>query len=203
MEQYFLILGINKSDSLEKIKTAYYKAAKKQHPDLYPNNKQEIQQLKMMKINEAYMAVLQYKESGEKDSNEIPRKESPVVRQKPKEKPVKSKDVAFHKNADYVYYKRGFEFYKLGQKNFFNRKDEKGKYQFYIGNREMLKLAISSLRYFQKSYQYFYQIVKNHPDSIWLKDSKFRLWRLDQYNRVYYRICKSLSAQIEGAKRVW
>ncbi|MBL4652994.1 MAG: DnaJ domain-containing protein [Flavobacteriales bacterium] len=51
MNQQFKILGINESASLRQIKKAYYKLAKKYHPDV---NKEQGAREQFIKINEAY-----------------------------------------------------------------------------------------------------------------------------------------------------
>lgn len=49
---YYKILGVNKTTSVEEIKKAYRKLARKYHPDVNPNDKEAEEQFK--EINEAY-----------------------------------------------------------------------------------------------------------------------------------------------------
>jgi len=52
LKDYYEILNVSKDASLDEIKAAYRKLAKKYHPDLNPNDKEAEQKFK--EINEAY-----------------------------------------------------------------------------------------------------------------------------------------------------
>jgi curved DNA-binding protein len=54
-ENYYELLGVNKSASEKEIKTAYRRMARKLHPDVNPNNQRAQDQFK--KVNEAYDVV--------------------------------------------------------------------------------------------------------------------------------------------------
>lgn len=58
MNRHYALLGLTGSSSLAELKTAYHRLAKKNHPDLFPDDQRRRQQLKMMRINEAYMSVM-------------------------------------------------------------------------------------------------------------------------------------------------
>lgn len=58
MNRHFAILGLNEDVTLSQLKLAYHSLAKKNHPDLFPDHQRRRQQLKMMRINEAYMSVM-------------------------------------------------------------------------------------------------------------------------------------------------
>lgn len=55
MKDYYALLGVDKNSTIEQIRTAYRKLAKKWHPDL---NSDKVRAEAMMKeINEAYEAI--------------------------------------------------------------------------------------------------------------------------------------------------
>lgn len=56
--QFYRILGIAPTDDARVIRDAYHLAAKKNHPDLFPEELRHRQQLRMMRINEAYLQIL-------------------------------------------------------------------------------------------------------------------------------------------------
>ena len=55
---HYRLLGVTRGCTVDEVRTGYRRLAKKNHPDLYPDGEREKQQLRMMRINEAYMAVL-------------------------------------------------------------------------------------------------------------------------------------------------
>ena len=58
MNRYYALLGLAETPSLPDLKAAYHRLAKRNHPDLFPDVERRRQQLKMMRINEAYMLVM-------------------------------------------------------------------------------------------------------------------------------------------------
>ena len=56
--QNYRILGADQNATLEELKSAYHRAAKKTHPDLAPADGKRRAELRMMRVNEAYMAIL-------------------------------------------------------------------------------------------------------------------------------------------------
>lgn len=54
MTDYYGILGVNKDATESIIKKSYYKLAKENHPDKFPENEREEATKKFQKISEAY-----------------------------------------------------------------------------------------------------------------------------------------------------
>ncbi|MBS4015531.1 MAG: DnaJ domain-containing protein, partial [Candidatus Latescibacteria bacterium] len=54
---YYEILGVNKSASVDEIKSAYRRLAKQYHPDMNPNNRQESEE-KFKELSEAYEVLI-------------------------------------------------------------------------------------------------------------------------------------------------
>lgn len=185
-DRLYRILGATPEASPEKVKEAYYRAAKRNHPDLFPESERHAQQLKMMKINEAYLTII----SGNHHQRSLP---SHAVVDNPSA-------LAELKDPAYTYYKLGFRYYTEGRKAFFDRyRRQENRLHYMMGNQEILVLAITCIKIFEKSYRYFLKIVESYPDSIWYRDTLVKLDHLDRYNAIYHRICTSLAAKIGNA----
>jgi molecular chaperone DnaJ len=65
MKDYYKILGVNRDASVEEIKKAYRKLAKKYHPDANPNDKEAEERFK--EVNEAYQVLSDPQKKAEYD----------------------------------------------------------------------------------------------------------------------------------------
>ena len=68
-----------------------------------------------------------------------------------------------------------------------------------MGKREILVLAITCIKLFEKSYSYFLRVVEDYPESIWYRDTLVKLKQLERYNAIYHRICTALASQMGKA----
>ena len=192
----YRILGVKPDAPPEKVKEAYYRAAKRNHPDLFPEPKRHAQQLRMMKINEAYLTIVSrsYRKGGDSSGEQ----ERPA--QPDKKVSDDSSALGELKDPAYAYYKLGFSYYTKGRKAFFDRyRRQKNRFHYMMGNREILILAITCIKLFEKSYSYFLRVVEDYPHSIWYRDTLIKLEHLQRYNTIYHRICAAIAAQIGKA----
>ena len=81
---------------------------------------------------------------------------------------------------------------------FFDRTNDAGRPQHFVPDGQLLQLAVGALRLFQYSYSCFpAAVVSDYPEKYMSsKESRFHLWRLEQYNRVYTRICRQLASRV-------
>ncbi|RKX79781.1 MAG: hypothetical protein DRP87_01985 [Spirochaetes bacterium] len=190
---YFKLLNLKPDASLSEVKEAYHREAKKNHPDLFPESERSQRELRMMKINEAYIAITSYLSGTRYKRSEIPVREQKVKSE--------SREVGSLKDPAYVYYKRGFKYYTEGYRIFYRRylKHEQ-KIRFLFTFDYILKLALSSLQYFEKSYSYFLRVVEDYPESVWTADARMKLGRLETFNKIYQKICSNITEQIRAGK---
>ena len=191
LSQCYRILGIESDATAAGVKDAYHRQAKKHHPDLSMENDN---QLKMMKINEAYLTVVSERFS---DRSAKPLKYQETSDSVDYEITSELKSVGFLKDPAYTYYKLGFSYYTMGRKTFFDRYKIHGhRIRYLLDNKEILRLAITCIGLFQRSYSYFSKIKQNYPESIWYRDSLNKIYFLERYNEIYLRICESISNQM-------
>ncbi|TVR35014.1 MAG: hypothetical protein EA404_01365 [Spirochaetaceae bacterium] len=207
---YYATLEIAPHSSLDQVKAAYHGAAKRYHPDLFPDSERDRRQLKMMKINEAYMRIV---------ADRMPRET--VSDQSAGDKPVGAADegsagagpesaagvsaaeirnaLAHPRDPAYTHYKLGFVFYTRGCTQLY-RKDPKivrrqlaelKTYNYYV-----LDLALQALLSFERAYNYFLVVVEQYPDSIWVTDARNKLRRIQRFNEIYQRICENTSRSL-------
>jgi len=190
LTHYLKELDLEPDSSLDDIKKRYRELIKKNHPDLFPNNERQKQNLKMIKINEAYMYVMK---SLRTPTNS---RKKDVHADAPDHYPGdESRSLAKPKDPAYAYYKQGIENYVRGHNIFNNRVKYKGR-MLSISNEKILELAISSIGYYKKSYEFFLKVATEHEDSMWFEDSKVRLESIAKLNEVYRTICENLTKKI-------
>ena len=200
-ERYYKILGVEPGAPPDRVKEAYYQAAKKNHPDLFPEEERHSRQLNMMRINEAYLCIVTQNSNfrpGRRGDNDAGTRSAATgkISRRPR---GEEKNLSHLRDPAYTYYKLGFTYYTRGRKAFFDRyKPRENRFHYMMDNREILLLAISCLKLFEKSYTYFSRVVEDHPDSIWYKDTVTKMYYLERYNAIYHRICTSIAAQIEA-----
>lgn len=109
------------------------------------------------------------------------------------------KAVGTLKDPAYTYYKLGFRYYSEGRRTFFERY-RKDKCHYMATDRELLRLAISCLKLYEKSYTYFAKVAEDYPHSIWYRDTLTKMYYLERYNAIYHRICTRIAAQLGPGK---
>lgn len=194
MNRYYALLGLAETPSLPDLKAAYHRLAKRNHPDLFPDDERRRQQLKMMRINEAYMLVMS-EVVGERGEA---RPQTAAAADVPSQAADMANESAIDTPRDpaYSYYKAGFRYYNLGATELFRKEASKiRRYLITTGTADgyILRLALRALHYFERSYSYFLVVVDQHGDSPWSHDARYKLRRLEKFNAIYQRICENLS----------
>jgi curved DNA-binding protein CbpA len=203
-EYYFKILNVKPESSLDEIRSSYRKLAKANHPDLFPKEERHSQELKMMNINQAYMSILSYFNDGygpgEREYSSYHTDEN----EREEEEETRSTEVGHLKDPSYTYYKLGFNYYSTALEMFNSRFKLRrdGGAKRAVSNEKLLELAILSIKYFQKSYEYFLTVVNEYPDSIWASDSEFRLNKLSNFNILYQKICDNIASDIKRIEKI-
>lgn len=206
MNRFYAVLGLTDTANLADLKAAYHTLAKRNHPDLFPDSERQKQQLRMMRINEAYMRVMADLVGGVGSPRPGP---SASVRTAPsaeffrrwrqRAEPVPNSDsraLGSPRDPAYSYYKAGFRYYNLGATELSRKEAPKiRRYLMTTGTADgyILRLALRALHYFERAYSYFLVVAEEYADSPWSHDARSKLRRLEKFSAIYQRICENLS----------
>ena len=220
--RHYAMLELEPRCSLADARSAYRRLAKRNHPDLFPDEARARQQLRMMRINEAYMVVLAELTESAAPSAGAAQPEagagvpastpSPAPAQhdagggeafftawREKAKPGEPSSVTAVgslRDPAYAYYKQGFRYFNLGATELSRKEAPKlRRYLATEGTADgyILRLALRALHYFERSYSYFLVVVERYPTSPWYADARWKLRRLEKFSAIYQRICENLS----------
>ena len=198
-DRYLAILGLGPGATLADVRTAYRRLAKRNHPDLFPDGQRARQQLRMMRVNEAYLAALAGVSGrgdtrpGSDGAESFRRARADTTRSAA---PGPERSVGFLRDPAYVYYKQGFRYYNLGATELFRKEASRVRRSLMTegsADAYILRLALRAVHYFERSYRYFLVVVESYPLSPWAADARWKLRRLAKFSSVYQRICENLS----------
>lgn len=194
---YYELLRASPEDSLEEIKAAYHLAAKRNHPDLFPESERERHQMRMMQINEAYMAIVCDHSDG-LSARPTEASEAPPPAAGGQSAPeAETRSLGQLKDPAYTYYKLGFRYFSEGRRTFFKRyMTGRQRIDFTTEHLDVLRLAVASLHFFHKAYTCFETVTREYGTSVWARDSEVKIYYLNRYNVIYQRICNNLSRKI-------
>ena len=182
MIEYLRILKPGNDTSIEEIKKAYRLLVKKNHPDLFPPEKRNAQNLILMEINEAFLIA---------SSNEPINHKVETTEENHHTNPNTS--LAKVKNEDYIIYKYGLKLFQEGYKNLTkNRMPREFGEKTKTDPASIIRFAITSIGFFKKSYRQFFKITSSFPDSIWKNDAIDKMQEIEKLNERYNSIIENL-----------
>jgi curved DNA-binding protein CbpA len=202
---YSSILKVRPDASEAEIKTAYRLLARENHPDFFHDEYKDIQELKMMQINEAYNFLMATRKEGNKPSKSSrERKSDPEDynsdweewERKRYKNLSSNKDIGYHKDPAYAYYKQGFINFSKGLNGIMGDRSIKRQANLTSLNR----WASNSLKYFQEANRYFSRVVSEYPESIWSIDAEEKLMRIERFNALYRKILLNLKERLKKQK---
>lgn len=192
---YYGILKVDPGASLAEVKVAYHKAAKHNHPDLFPEADHQRCEMRMMQINAAYLAIIC--ERSEADPHPHPRPGPVHPRRQEPPRDATTTEVGQLRDPAYTYYKLGFRYFSEGRRTLSKHYlTGAQRIDFSTESIDVLKFAVAALHQFHKAYGCFERVSSDYPNSVWAKDSALKIYYLNRYNAIYQRICDNLGKQI-------
>ncbi len=210
-ELYYHILNVDSGVTDDELKQAYHRAAKRNHPDLHPEERRSVQQLAMMRINEAYLSIVSARivkagggtnrgeEGRDNPAHSAGRQSVPFAERHNSRISGSQRNLGALRDPAYAYYRRGFDLFRNGYSALF-RKDPREVLRHLRESRTLdgyiLQLTIHALKSFEQAYRYFFTVVEKYPESIWAYDARGKMRRVENYSAVYQRICDRVSESL-------
>ena len=181
MKNYINMLKPDDSSTPDEIKSRYRELVKKNHPDIFPQERRREQNLILMEINEAYLSLLNNSYATAKEYGEI-RAESgslPVV----------------HREPDYVYYRSAIDHLNRGNYifNWSRYLPVNHRYHFDVRKSSLLKTATEAIECYRLAYSLFLKVCTGYPSSVWVTDSMDKLDLIEKLNERYSEIIERLT----------
>jgi curved DNA-binding protein CbpA len=199
---FYEILGLAPGAATEEVKKAYRFLVRRNHPDLFPTEAKELQELKMVQINEAYARVLEGFKAPEdarvaarEGSRERPDTESPGDG-RTGSGPLSRTQVGFHKDLEYVYYKQGFEHFSKAVYGIKRIERRSGP----MNDLSSLRRFSSSLAYLRKADTCFSNLLGLYPESMWAYDARVKKRRIEYFNRLYGKILRNIEKRLREGR---
>ena len=105
------------------------------------------------------------------------------------------KDIGYHKDPAYAYYKQGFINFSKGLNGIMADRSRKR----HANLTSLKRWATNSLQYFHEAGRYFSRVVSEYPESIWGIDAEEKLLRIERFNTLYKRILLNLKERLKNA----
>lgn len=185
---YYEILGVKTGSSLKAVKKAYHRLVRANHPDLFPDDLKDIQELKMIQINEAYTRIAK---DGHLSERMNPHKQD-VKTESEEVSPAEYRTVGFHHDVEYAYYKQGFVNYSRalsGIKKIDTTVEPRNDLYY-------LKRFSVSLAYLRRADMYFSRLVEDYPSSMWARDARIKIGKSEYFNRLYRKILQNIERRL-------
>jgi tetratricopeptide (TPR) repeat protein len=188
---YYEILGLTPSATTAQVKKAYHALVRRNHPDLFADERKQLQDLKMVQINEAYTRIL---------VDRFPLREVEPGRSGNgiRVKPRGGCDVGFHHDIEYAYYKQGFENYSRALHGIaLMEKKSALRNEWYY-----MRRFSGALSYLRKADTYFSRLLEAFPDSIWAYDAWIKVKRIEYFSHLYQKILRNMDRRLREKKRL-
>jgi len=195
------LIGVEPGASREEIRRCWRRRVMDNHPDRFPSERKELQELRIIALNEAYAALMAIGRAGEAPGpappvrpTSRPSTAGPQAARRPAPGAVGP-----HRDPAYAYYKQGFLNFSLAVHGIaeMDARVVAGRRPSAPHPYEASEDFASSLGLLAEAHRYFSRVVDRHPDSVWAPDASLKLRRIERFTRLYRRILTNLGAAPE------
>ncbi len=190
----FRLLGIEETEDLALIKSAFRRRAKELHPDLSTDENAIGRNDLFAAVCKAYRRLVEGAKSGGKG-----RSPNAAARTAP---PPAGVGLAAYADPAYAYYKQGMKhFMRIHPSQWAIEDDETGtaKYPESDEDRDEARRKVMSLvKLFPKAYYYFSIVASEYPDSEWTFDAREKMGKIEQRIGRYRKIIASFGVGESG-----
>jgi curved DNA-binding protein CbpA len=190
------ILGVAHDAPRDEIRRAYRRRVMENHPDRFPPEKKELQELATMTLTEAYDALMA--STVPADARAADLATDPKTR--PTETGVQphppSDALGPHRDHAYAFYKQGFINFSLALHGVaeINRRLATGR----VDRPRRYSAAediTASLAYLRAAHGYFTRVIEQHGESVWIADARMKLRRIERFTAIYRRILANIASR--------
>jgi hypothetical protein len=180
----FRILGIDETDDVATIKSAFRKRARELHPDLARGEDALAKHELFARLCEAYRRLLARSpgESGQPPARSAPGAEGLVP----------------HADPAYAFYKAGMRIFMKIHPSQWNLDTQRMLNTKIAGNEEdqeiIRRKVLGLVEQFPRAYYYFGLVVHEYPESGWAFDAREKMGKIEERIRMYKRIIESFSS---------
>jgi hypothetical protein len=193
-------LGLEPGANRREIKRAYYLLARQNHPDIFPEERKPVQELKMIALNGKDRQGREYYGKagvhvGSKEGIRIDDSWSGPGATGVAETQSDRTDLGFHKDPSYAYYKQGFIHFSRaihGIEALYRSLSQRRVVHFKPRDDAYRRFA-EGLVELRRSHEYFSRVVQDFEKSIWKHDANLKLGRIERFSGLYRRILGNLT----------
>ena len=169
------VLGVPPDAARQEIRKAYRRLVMENHPDRFPPERKEVQELATISLGEAYAALMSC-------TGTAPH--APHAPHTPHASPVWPQGaVGPHRDPAYAYYKQGFVNFSIAVRGIaeVTRAAAAKKLPNFSPRSRASQDVASSLRLLQAARGYFLRVVERYPRSVWCADARLKLSRINRF----------------------
>jgi curved DNA-binding protein CbpA len=185
-------LGLEPGAGQREIKRAYHRMVRVNHPDLFPQERKAIQELKMIALNEAYDFLIRLEPAGRRGAE----RPSAQLRPRPPARRPEAPGCVLgpHRDPAYAYYKQGFVHFSRALQGIeaLYRSLTRRRVEPFKPRDDAYQRFAQGLVELRHAHEYFTRVLEEFGQSIWRHDAELKLERIERFTGLYRRILGNL-----------